>query len=82
MDGRKAAGAALAGVGAYLLYRTLERGVLGDLTFCDACGMGHSGFGFVAYATGADPRVCPSCKAAALRPARFMDFAKAVVLGR
>lgn len=82
MNGRKVAGAAVAGVSVYLLVGALQRAVLGDLMFCDACGLGHSGYGFISSVTGQDPRVCPSCKAPALRPARFWDFAKAVVLGR
>ena len=79
---KKVVGAALVGAGVYVAVGALQRAVLGDLSFCDTCGMGHSGYGFVAYATGADPKVCPSCQNQTLRPARFWDFAKAVVLGR
>lgn len=70
----KMLGVVLIGAGVYGLVGVAQNTPMGDLMKCDACGSKHSGYGFVAFATGNDPRVCPNCKKPALRPASLWDM--------
>ena len=79
---KKVAGALLFAGGVYVVVGAAQNTFMGDLMTCDTCGRKASGYGFVAFVTGADQRVCPACKSPTLRPATLWDMAKAVVLGR
>ena len=70
----KVAGAVLGGAVVYGLVALAQNTPMGDLMKCDACGRKHSGYGFVAFAQGTDPRICPNCGKPALRPASLLDM--------